>query len=512
MPTARQIEQRRRYAKLLRDKATDASPTNSRWVPLLRTLQGALSGYMGKEADRMDKERKDEALRNLAAASQITFTPTFVGDDTGVESVTADPRGALVNTIARSMDEPGKMMPFVLKTLSGEMASDRDYARQQADLEAERLFKANQSQKDREATAEQARLKREATLDAARITAQGRDTRTAAQKNASAISDLQRKVKAGTATEDDKRLLSNLLAHRDRHMTTEAKVSRDQSRHIKRAAKILGLTAEEAKSQFENGSLVLDAFADKTTSRALRASQAALKGVLRASKFAETIVDAEGGKVLGLTGAGARIFNNVRSEIQSALGSGNETSMSYLNDFARRQGIRSEQLRSVVIDMAFAMATSREPGKLTNQDVERAIQTIGAATSDPKAFRAVLQAARARTAQMHFDKVEAATGLRPDPKMFGLTADDLKQRIYEDGNEPTPGIGAAPGGGNPLAGETPDFSQMSSEALNQTDPLSLNQDQILAIKPYLNSLSTENLMRWDARIEELKRNGQWKNQ
>lgn len=471
MPTARQIEQRRRYARLLQEAAANTSPTTGLGA-LARAVKGGLSGYMGVQADRMDKERRDEDRRNLAAASQITFTPTFVGDDTGVESVTEDPRGALVNTIARSMDEPGKMMPFVLKTLGDEMASDR--ARQQAltDLASKRDWEEKQRQRDREAAAEQERLKRVNQLDAARITAQGRDTRTAAQKNASAISDLQRKVKAGTATEDDKRLLSNLIAHRDRHMTTDAKVSRDQSRHIKRAAKILGLTAEEAKSQFENGSLVLDAFADKTTSRDLRASQAALMGVLRASKFAEKIVKAEGGKVLGLTGAGARIFNNVRSEIQSALGSGDKTSMSYLNDFARSVGIRNEQLRSVVIDMAFAMATSREPGKLTNQDVERAIQTIGAATSDPEAFRAVLQNARARTAQMHFDKVEAATGLRPDPKMFGLTADDLKQRIYEDGNEPTTGIGA-PSGGNQQSRENPDFSTMTWEELRKVDKDSL---------------------------------------
>jgi len=52
--------------------------------------------------------------------------------------------------------------------------------------------------------------------------------------------------------------------------------------------------------------------------------------------------------------------------------------------------IRDAKRRALVIDLAYAIATSREGGRLTDQDVDRAIQTIGTDNPDPRAITEVI--------------------------------------------------------------------------------------------------------------------------
>ncbi len=59
-------------------------------------------------------------------------------------------------------------------------------------------------------------------------------------------------------------------------------------------------------------------------------------------------------------------------------------------------GAASAEAQSAVIDLAFSIATTREGGRLTDQDIQRALQTLGGSQSDPALFRVALKRTAAR--------------------------------------------------------------------------------------------------------------------
>lgn len=59
-------------------------------------------------------------------------------------------------------------------------------------------------------------------------------------------------------------------------------------------------------------------------------------------------------------------------------------------------GAASAEAQSAVMDLAFSIATAREGGRLTDQDITRALQTLGGSQSDPALFRVALKRTAAR--------------------------------------------------------------------------------------------------------------------
>lgn len=84
-------------------------------------------------------------------------------------------------------------------------------------------------------------------------------------------------------------------------------------------------------------------------------------------------------------------------------------------------GIADAQRRSLVIDLAYAIATSREGGRLTDQDVDRAIETMGGANPDPRAIVEVMGGLVDRRAEEWADRLVIS----------GLTDDEAAQAMHK---------------------------------------------------------------------------------
>ena len=459
MPTARQIEQRRRYAKLLQEAAADTSPTTG-WGAIARVAQAGLGSYIREQADRMDKERKDEALRNLAAASQITFTPTFVGDDTGVESVTEDPRGALVRTMARSEDEPGKLMPFVLKTLSDEMASDR--ARQQAlaDRAAERAWEEKQRKLAQKAAAEQADTAAASRLEAARIAA-GRGTQK--ERDRTRLLQLQ-------AIPDEGGKLTP--AQQRERKALEASVYGS----VTATGKTLMTNAQRGQAEREHRELrTMARQAAKVMDRILSQARGAGTFVARAAKGVEEL-KAELKAITDVFSRRLGVSDKDRSRydrVASRLFKGQGVLLGPAN--AAR---RAEVINLAVLDAA---AIQGQKGKaLSNEDFQRVIRKYSVANEDN--IKAVISS----TIMALQDKI---TSNAEEHEGFDLNRDTtFLDEIAQKHRLPGFGIVAAPSGGNPLAGKNPDFSSMTREQLAQIDRESLTTPQLKAMAQRLKKI------------------------
>ena len=101
---------------------------------------------------------------------------------------------------------------------------------------------------------------------------------------------------------------------------------------------------------------------------------------------------------VGALGRAAGALNTFRSQAVAAMqlaGTQVEasTDTAAYADVFQKLGIQNAQLQSAYRDLAFATASAREPGKLTDFDVRNAMETIGASIGDPVAMRTVLSRA-----------------------------------------------------------------------------------------------------------------------
>jgi hypothetical protein len=121
-------------------------------------------------------------------------------------------------------------------------------------------------------------------------------------------------------------------------------------------------------------------------------------------------------QAVGYIGRGANLYNDIRSQVEAfgrlAGGSG-ETVASALNNpeiansvdnavnnvfrdpafnaKAQQLGIDSSRIRSQVIDLAYLIAKSQDPGgRMSNQDIDKAAQMVMGSVMDPKTAVAVL--------------------------------------------------------------------------------------------------------------------------
>lgn len=98
---------------------------------------------------------------------------------------------------------------------------------------------------------------------------------------------------------------------------------------------------------------------------------------------------------LGNIGKATAFISGIRAQAQAAFqqkGIVIETTLDPANfqSDLQRLGAQSAIAQSAIIDLAFAIATAREGGRLTDQDITRALQTMGANQNDPAIFRATL--------------------------------------------------------------------------------------------------------------------------
>lgn len=104
----------------------------------------------------------------------------------------------------------------------------------------------------------------------------------------------------------------------------------------------------------------------------------------------------ESGDALGVLGSAARVINDWASQADIlfrqagvAVEPGVRDPNAYMSYF-RESGIDNAVMQSVIVDLAYSIATSREPGKLTEVDVDRALRTLGGRLQDPVAMEQVL--------------------------------------------------------------------------------------------------------------------------
>ena len=97
-----------------------------------------------------------------------------------------------------------------------------------------------------------------------------------------------------------------------------------------------------------------------------------------------------------------------------------------------------------MLALAFAVARNREPGKLTDQDIIFAIETLGGEAANPKVFVKKLEGAIARADARFADRVAAAYNKRPftlrlndeDRRLLGIPPegadDETLKRLFEE--------------------------------------------------------------------------------
>jgi hypothetical protein len=143
-----------------------------------------------------------------------------------------------------------------------------------------------------------------------------------------------------------------------------------------------------------------------------------------------------------------------------------------------KANITDARVKSAVIDLAYAIATSREGGRLTDQDVERAIETIGVGNPDPRAITEVLLDVTTKTRDNWKDRltVSGLTGHQPSATSHALVLDRLNDTVNRldtlkggySSNPPSaaPTTTSAPGVLAPADGEVDAESRLNSVELS----------------------------------------------
>lgn len=119
--------------------------------------------------------------------------------------------------------------------------------------------------------------------------------------------------------------------------------------------------------------------------------------------------------ILGAPGALAQFATSLKSQAEGlAKMFGVEITaarnVAAYDDSWRSLGIENAQIKSLILDLAFATAQARETGKLTNQDIERAIDTLGANIRDGHAFAEILNSYVGRIDLIWQNQVRSSLG------------------------------------------------------------------------------------------------------
>lgn len=121
--------------------------------------------------------------------------------------------------------------------------------------------------------------------------------------------------------------------------------------------------------------------------------------IRQANALDEMLSGADAGAAIGILGRGAQIINGLAAQIQAALQLAGVEAPETLRDAGeyqgtfRKLGIDNAKIQSALVDLAYATAQSREPGRLTEADIDRALRTIGGNLQDPIALRETLRSA-----------------------------------------------------------------------------------------------------------------------
>jgi hypothetical protein len=116
-------------------------------------------------------------------------------------------------------------------------------------------------------------------------------------------------------------------------------------------------------------------------------------------------------QAVGWIGRGANIFNDVRAQVEAATrlkggmtAAQEVTTNPQINaaldnvfrdpgfvETAQRLGVQNAVLRANIVDLAYTIAKSKDPGgRMSDQDINRAAEIVGASLMDPNAARQVL--------------------------------------------------------------------------------------------------------------------------
>lgn len=145
--------------------------------------------------------------------------------------------------------------------------------------------------------------------------------------------------------------------------------------------------------------------------------------------------------VLGVSGALARGLDNLIENIAGlAQGAGGFMGLDprTLRDVPIIRSIleegelskQSAEVRSMTIDLAYELARARQDGRLSNQMIDQALQTLGAGPS-PDQFRSTLLSLHRRLERATAARIEAQTGMKPMELMTDEELEELWERVQE---------------------------------------------------------------------------------
>ena len=128
--------------------------------------------------------------------------------------------------------------------------------------------------------------------------------------------------------------------------------------------------------------------------------------VNQSSRLDSLLSQTDAAASVGWLGTGARVINDVAAQAEAAFTlAGGESPAGLLDaakyeDTLRGMGIENAKIKSAILDLAYTIAASREPGgKLSEPDIRRALDTLGGSLKDPVAMRAILQEATSRAVE-----------------------------------------------------------------------------------------------------------------
>ena len=370
---------RQRLLRSLQGQMTGPVQPANNLIEALAPLSAAwAAGQVQKQADADDQAALGAARQNFADMTAQMFPDQYRGDDTGVESVRADPRRALISALGKSMPADK------LSAFSGQLFSLR---------EAEERAKLQRQQQLTDKEADRSHAEK---LE--RIKQQGRRTPrpSPAMKNAARMAVLEEKIKNKTATPVEVREL--------RHLKDITPVSARQKelaktdRQLKTSANLLGLTYEQAKIAHADGRLNLGTLKAKDV-RAHRERATSTKAFQRKAQRARAVLKKQENPaaIMGLLGGANRLVSNARAFL---VGVKNQVSPTGEQQYRKKAiaeddkiynlGRDAALMRSLAIDMSFEIAKAQNDGRITQQDFNVAMETLGANTQDPRVFLRVL--------------------------------------------------------------------------------------------------------------------------
>lgn len=189
-----------------------------------------------------------------------------------------------------------------------------------------------------------------------------------------------------------------------------------------------GYTVAPSRQQVEQGEPGSFGPAGKTEVRQLRDKMAAAESFVNTAHDAINLLE-ENPDINTLTAGASSLVNDLQQEVKAfARNSGLEIEPSVLNentynDSFDRLGIDNRRMKSLITSLAFkAAAASGQTGRgVSDRDVRRFIEEVGATSSDPRAFAATLTDLAERT--IRDVRINARTrGMDVEDMDFGLSS------------------------------------------------------------------------------------------